>query len=156
MMKKVGLFVLIMGTMFLVGAQRRGAHRVETLPTLLDDIALNAAAGTRTFSINNPDGGYAIANLELARTRNAGTDMTMTCVATTGSGTPTAQRTTCTYDGAGTCASVTATMSSSTSVTETLAWVVGIHGWVTTNCVVASTSADGDDKLTVTGNMVAQ
>lgn len=120
-------------------------------------LTLSGAASTRTFTINNPRGRFAFANLEVVRVRSAGTDLTMTCKSTTRTGTtPTATREVCIYDTAGICISTTATMTSSTSSSETKAWRVNILGWERTDCELASTSAGAGDKATVTGRKVTQ
>lgn len=120
--------------------------------TVLSAVALNASAGTRTFSIMNPSGAYLKANLEMQRTRVAGTDLTLTCVKTTSDttppATPTGVMTACVWDATGVCTSVTATLKSTTSVTETLAWELDISGYTRTDCTVASTSAGGTDLIT--------
>jgi hypothetical protein len=135
----------------------KGGNRAVSYGTLLDDIALNGAASVRTFSVNNQGGGFAYLNMEVVRTRVAGTDLTLTCLSTVRESTaPTAQRTTCTFDANGACTSKTATLQSTTSSTETLAWTVNVLGWLRTTCVFASTSAGATDKLTVYANVVAQ
>lgn len=160
MMRIFKTLTLVALAFFVTGAGgdsvRKGAHRTEALVLGFALVAMNGSAASRTFTITNPKGGYAYANLEIARTRSAGTDFTMTCVSTVGTGVPVAQRTVCTYDSSGLCTSSTATQTSTTSVTENLAWVVGILGWTRTDCVVASAAANGSDLVTIIGNMVVQ
>ena len=135
---------------------RSGAHRWEPLGTLLDAGELSGAAGGRTITINNPKGGYATAALVVDRTRSAGTDLTMTCTGAVTDVTPTAVMGTCTYDAAGVCTFVQATMQSTADASEVLLWYVDIRGLVVVDCVFDSTSADGDDELTVIGAAVTQ
>lgn len=120
-------------------------------------LTLDGAASTRTFTITNPRGRFSIANLEVNRIRASGTDLTMTCKSTSrASTTPTATREICTYDSNGICVSKTATMKSTTSVSEIKAWPVNILGWERTDCVLTSTAAAAGDKATVTGRKVTQ
>jgi hypothetical protein len=149
-------FLVLLLVPALALAQPAGQPLVRLYPlgTLLDGIALNAAAGARTFRLTNTGGSYAKANLVMKRTRVAGTDLTMTCTSSQDGGTTNATRQTCAYDSLGVCSHVTATWKSATSATETLGWEVRIAGWKITDCVVASTSAGGTDLLTVTGDLV--
>src|SRR5690349_12803580 len=87
---------------------RSGAHRWESLGTLLTAGELSGSAAGRTITINNPKGGYSTAVLVVDRTRSAGTDLTMTCVSAIESGTPEAVMGTCTYDASGVCTFLTA------------------------------------------------
>lgn len=129
----------------------------STATTYLATTALNSAASALTFRLTNPGGQYAMANIEITRTRVAGTDLTLTCKSsTTPGGTPTAVRTTCSYDASGVCLSSTATKKSGTSTTETLAWQINIRGWLVTDCTFASTAAGASDFVGAVGNMVSQ
>lgn len=153
-MRLRSLFVLLL----LAGAVRADAAALGEQTTFLATAALNGSAASLTFTINNPNGAYTYANLELVRTRVAGSDLTMTCKSTTNgiSSAPTATRGVCTYDASGVCTQLTATRKSSTSVTETLPWTVNILGWTRTDCTVASTGAGVTDTIAVTGRMVTR
>jgi hypothetical protein len=124
--------------------------------TFLAATALNGSAASRTFTISNPKLEFAIANLEVTRVRNAGIDLTLTCKSGVTSSAPTAVRGTCSFDAAGVCTHVTATMKSGTSASEVLAWQVDILGWQRTDCTLASTSANGSDTAAVVGRLVTE
>jgi hypothetical protein len=121
-------------------------------------LTATALNGVATFTITNTDSQYYQANLEVARTRLAGTDLTMTCVSTTSrTATPTAQRQDCEMaSSSATCTHYQTIWKSPTSSTETLAWEVKILGWYRTDCTFASTLAGGSDFVAVTGALVSQ
>ena len=134
-----------------------GESEVGVQETYGRRLTLSGIASTRTFTITNPRGRFATANLEVVRVQSTGSDLTMTCKSTTRTKTtPTATREICTYDSAGLCVSKTATMKSSTSASETKAWRVDIAGWERTDCLLVSTGAGAGDKATVTGRKVTQ
>lgn len=140
-----------------VDAQARSnAHRWEPLGLLLEAGELSGSAAGRTIRIDNPRGGYATAVLVVDRTRSAGTDLTMTCVSAIAAGAPAAVRGTCAYDSNGVCTFKPATWKAVTSASEVLEVRVDVLGRVRTDCTFASTSADGDDEVTVTGILVTQ
>lgn len=124
--------------------------------TFLAEVALNGSAASRTFTIDNTKGGYAYANLEIFRTRSAGTDFSMTCVSTTGTETPTAVRPTCSFDSSGVCELKTAQLNSETSSTEAWAIDLRILGWKSTDCTFVSTAAAAGDTVEVLGALVTQ
>lgn len=126
-------------------------HRYRDRGTLLDTTLLS---GSPTFTLNNPGAGYAVALLTMVRTRSAGTDMSMTCVRSNDGFITSAKVQICSYAG-GTCTHADVTWKSATSSTETLAWEVGILGWIQTTCTLTSTSAT-TDTIKVLGSMVTQ
>jgi len=131
-------------------------HAVLNLGTLLNGIALNASAGTRTFSFSIPGCGYAKATLTMARTRVAGTNLSMTCTRTDAAGVSAAV-TTCAWGvGDGICTHVPAQWLRTSSTTETIPFEVDVLGYCSLTCVVASSSAGSSDLLTVTGDVVTQ
>lgn len=126
--------------------------------TLLNNIALNASAGTRTFSLTLAQvEGMANLVLTVNRTRHLGTDLTMTCTHSRDGGTTNAAYDTCEYTpGSGTCTYYPVTWKSPNSTSEVLTWEVRVLGYGAPTCVVASSSADGTDLLSVTGELVTQ
>lgn len=143
--------------LFLALAAPAYAATLSEQKTYLAAAALNGSAASLTFTISNPNGAYSYANLELTRVRVSGTDLTMTCKSTTnGSSAPVGTRGVCTYDAAGVCTEITATRKSATSSSETLPWIVNIHGWTRTDCTLASTAAGATDTIAVAGRMVTK
>ena len=141
----------------LIALAALAATTVGAEETYLRRQPLNGTAASLTFTISNGDGKYSYANIEVSRTRVAGTDLTLTCKSTTRkSTTPTAVRTKCDYDASGVCTSVTATLKSATSATEVLAWRVSVAGWERTDCTFASTAAGATDLVSATGRLVAE
>ena len=131
---------------------QQAPHRFRSSGTLLATTALSTGP---TFTIENPGAGYAVANLTMIRTRNAGTDMTMTCTHTNDGGTTNPKVQVCSWSG-GTCTHADVTWKTSTSTTETLAWQVDILGWISTTCTLASTSSNSSDTIKVLGAVVTQ
>ncbi len=133
-----------------------GASDIGERVTCLSGVALNASAATRTCTIENPSGAYSFATVEAARTRVAGTDFSMTCVSTNGTGTPAALRGGCERDASGTCEFAPDTEIDTTSSTLTYGWEVRLRGWTRMACTFASTSAGGTDLLTMNYRLVTQ
>lgn len=126
--------------------------------TLLNNIALNAAAGTRTFNLTRAQTkGYARLVLSKKRTRVAGTDLTMACTFSFDGGTTKVEYTTCSYGtGDGICTHVPVTWLDPDDASENQEWSVDILGRGDIECVVTSTSAGATDFLTVLGVLVTQ
>jgi hypothetical protein len=126
--------------------------------TLLSNIALNASAATRTFTVSKDNiHGMAKVVLTVKRTRVAGTDLTMTCTQSPDSGATKGTVQVCEYEaGTGTCTHYTNTWRSGTSTTETLTWEIGVLGYGQLDCTFVSTSAGATDLLTVLGVLVTQ
>lgn len=136
--------------------QERHAKLQIPAAQLLSAVALNGAAETRTFTFTNPGGGYAKAMLAMARTRVAGTDLSMTCTRTNTAGVA-AKTQRCVYGSTdGICTHYDESWLKTSSTTETITWEIEVLGFVSATCVVASTSAGGTDLLTVTGDLVTQ
>lgn len=135
-----------------VGCGGYGSITFLDLGTLLSSTALSTGP---TFIIYNPGGMYKQANLIMARTRSAGTDMTMTCTRSLNNGTTKGTMQNCT-DSSGTCTHNTVTLKSPTSSTETLAWELTVLGWPYSQCTMASASSTGSDLLVVTGALIAE
>lgn len=131
-------------------------HARLNLGTLLSAVALNGAEATRTLTITNPGGGYAKAMLAMARTRVAGTDLTMTCTRTNTAGVAAKVQTCAWGDGDGICTHVDVTWKDASSATETVTWEVDMLGYVSATCIVVSTSAGATDFLTTTAELVTQ
>ena len=142
-------FVLLSTTAAL--ADEAPLHRYRDRGTLLDTTLLS---GSPTFTISNPGAGYAVALLTMVRTRSAGTDLSMTCARSNDGFVSSAKVQICSYAG-GTCTHADVTWKSATSVTETLAWEVGILGWIQTKCTLTSTSAT-TDTIKVDASVVTQ
>lgn len=158
-MRQIRLVTLALAALLVplgASAAVMGTHGVWKLGTLLAGIALNASAGTRTFTFTNPGGGYAKARFQMARTRVAGTDLTMTCTRTDSSGVAAKVQTCAWGDGDGICTHVDVTWKDTSSATETVTWELEVLGYFAATCIVASTSAGASDLLTVTGDLVAQ
>lgn len=120
-------------------------------------VALNGTAASRTITIDNSAGLWDQVNLEVWRTRSAGTDLTLTCLGTLNkTATPESVLGTCSFDASGNCTYVAATMVSTADASEKLAWIIKVRGWLKLACTFASTSAGAGDLITVTGRMVAQ
>lgn len=120
-------------------------------------VALNGTAASRTITIDNSSGAWDYVNLEVWRTRSAGTDLTLTCLGTLNkTATPESVLGTCTFDASGNCTYVAATLVSSADASEKLGWILNIRGWLNLACTFASTSAGAGDLITVTGRKVAK
>lgn len=128
---------------------------------LLNDIALNAAAGVRTFTINNSTQlkprGFSYLVLSVKRTRNAGTDLTMTCTQSPDGGATDYMLAECEGAAAsGVCNFYQQTWQDEGDVSANWTWRVDVLGYSHLECVFGSTSASASDKLTVTGTLVTQ
>lgn len=125
--------------------------------TLLNDIALNGAAGVRTFNLTQAQvEGMAKAVLTVKRTRVAGTDLTMTCTQSPDGSTKT-DIDTCEFTpGSGTCTHYPITWKDGNSSSQAQTWEVPLAGYGAVECIVASTSAGASDKLTILGKLVTQ
>lgn len=134
------------------GAPSQVGQRVRCI----SNAALNGSAASRTCTIENTRGEYRHATLDVVRTRDTGTNLTVTCSSTNGSGVPEFVRGKCTCT-AGTCACVQDTLvSPGGSASEKWATRVDVHGWIRTACTFASASAGGDDILDVHYRLVTQ
>lgn len=134
----------------------------DTGKVLLNNIALNGAAGVRTLTLSSAAGslpahGFAKLVLSVKRTRVAGTDLTMTCTQSPDGGTTDYALEECESAAAsGTCEFYTQTWSDSAAASKNHTWSVDILGYTELECIFASTSAGATDKLTVTGQVVTQ
>lgn len=129
---------------------------------LINNVALNAAAASRTLTLSTAAGslpvrGYGVLVLSVKRTRNAGSDLTMTCTQSPDGGTTDFPLAECESAAAsGVCTYYQQTWKDAGSVSANWTWRVDILGYSEVECVFASTSANGSDLLTVTGSVVTQ
>lgn len=129
---------------------------------LINDVALNAAAGSRTLTLSTAAGslparGFGVLVLSVKRTRVAGTDLTMTCTQSPDGGTTDYGLAECESAAAsGVCTFYQQTWKDPGSASVNWTWRVDILGYSELECVFASASAGANDKLTVTGSVVTQ
>lgn len=130
---------------------------VASAGTAFRRVALNGDAASRTFVIENPQGKYTRAHVDIFRTRVAGTNLTLACLYTTGSEAPAGVRGTCPCDSSGSCACTQRTLTSpGGAASETWSVPIDIDGWTRVACTVASASAGVTDLATCVQRLVTQ
>jgi hypothetical protein len=156
--------VTLMATAAIAGDEAK--HMAWPLGTLLDDVALNAAAASRTFTVGPTIGpnnnqrlfGFSTVVLDVAYTyANTGT-LTFTCTGT-GLDSSTADKTltTCTT-ASGTCTLNWAgsVVTPSLSASKKFVFPLGVGALQAITCVVAhSGTPSASDKITVVGTAIA-
>lgn len=160
-MRQFTLALLIAVAPFAAHAQQDGTElRNVPIGTLLNNIALDAAAGTRTFTVaeatlNKAGRGYSTLGLTFVHTNNTSTDIgwTCTCAGTKGGTEGTLQS--CTVS-SGVCTLNDASWTKTVSGNKNFYVPMTITGCRPITCVVTSTGASSTDKLTLTGVLVAQ
>lgn len=140
----------------------RGASEPQALKyplgTLVDDVALNAAAATRTASVllEGSKAGYDIAIMHIDLTHTAATDVQMSCTITPSAADSAGVLQQCAVS-AGACTSSDASWTKAVSGDKVFLWRVDISGFPgTLACVLSGTSAGANDKVTVKGWLVTK
>lgn len=151
-MPRSSLFLVLAALLAAPGrAAAEAPKSIRPLGTILSSTALNASP---SFTIENPGGAFSKVLLAMNRTRNAGTDLTMTCSRTNTAGIA-AKVQTCSWTG-GTCAHVDVVWSDASAVSEITTFEINVHGYPTATCTVASTASNGSDLISVTGDLVSE
>lgn len=147
-------------------AQYAPKTRALELGTLLNNIAGDASAATRTFAIGPKIGaslttgddrleGYTWLDLRFnLSVHSAVTAVTLTCNTSEDGGTTEEVLQDCSV-ASGTCTSSDATWSKAVTGVKVWRWRVGIKNGKRAECTVAFTSGDATDRLTVKGKVVA-
>lgn len=146
-------------------AQYAPKAKTFEIGTLLNDIALNAGASTRTFTIGPLIGtglttgddkleGYTWLDLRFKFTYSASSDVGISCTTSENDGTDEDIIQDCTI-ASGVCTSSDASWLKAVSASKKWRWRIGIKNGKRATCVVTSTGAGSSDKLTVKGKVVA-
>ena len=158
----------------LIASVANAQHKNVSLGKLLDDVALNAAAGSRTFYVGprtmcdsatsatatctgDQLRGYAALRLELAFTHAANGAITLTCTEGATRATATFRPTTST-EASGTYTLAMSGVVSTASLSTSASWaiVANIRSADVIKCVAShGGTATANDKLTITGWLIA-
>lgn len=140
-----------------LAAQNPASHAYHKLNrTLLNAVALNAAAATRTFEVTEQEmAGYSVLALFVKFARSAATDVQMSCTASDDAGTTDYTLHSCAV-AAGVCTSSAASWKYTTSSTGNWVWRVDTMGLPRVTCTFSGTSGGANDLVTVTGYAIAQ
>ena len=157
-MKKLFIALAVLLWPALAGtAQNPTSHAFKKLQTtLINDVALNAAAGTRTFALTEQDmRGYGILTVFVDFAHSAATDVQMVCSASDDQGTTDFPVQSCAV-AAGVCTSTDANWTKAVAGNDEWIWRVDIVGIPYLECVFSGTSGGASDKVVVTGYLSAQ
>jgi len=160
-MKRFKFIPLILGMLFpavLVAAPKSPtSHAFQKLHrTLINGIALNATASTRTFEVTEQEvQGYGLLDVYINHTNSAATDVQMDCNASNDAGATDFAIQSCSIT-AGVCTSTDANWTKAVAASDTWVWRIDILGFPRVNCVFSGTSAGGSDTVTVTAIAIAQ
>jgi hypothetical protein len=159
-MHRIITTLLVLSLAAPVAAGEEGRALQYGLGTLLNGVALNAVAATRTANIDlqNERTGYDVLALHIAHTNASGAlTITMDCFNDPDAGDAvTAQLQDCTVS-TGTCTSSDADWSKAVTTSKTWVWrvdVAGLPGQV--NCVFAASGAGATDTILVKGWLVTK
>ncbi len=160
------VLALVLGFPSLAAAQYAVKTRTLELGTILNNIAGNASASSRTFTIGPKIGstlttgddrleGYTWLDLRFNHNvHSAASAISLSCTTSEDGGTTDDLLQDCAV-ATGTCTSSDASWSKSLSGTKVWRWRVGIKNGKQADCVVTITDGDGTDRLTVKGKVIA-
>ena len=158
-MKKLFTLIVLAITVCTLPAEARTIRKCQNTKLLLNEVALNGAAGTRTFEVAKL-GGWDVLRLDVQFTHNNNGALTVTCTGLSARAADNStvnqvdtQRSVCSFSGAAcTLALSTTWATASLSADTDYTFSIDVSADEELNCVIAhGGSADADDKVTITG-----
>ena len=135
---------------------QEGKHRWRDVGTVLNAVACNASAGTRTWTATSGSGaGFGLAAFQFDFTYNAATAVTWTCFGSLDGGTTYAELQSCSVS-SGTCTSTDAVWSKAVSASDDWIWRVDFLGLSDIKCTLACTGGGASDTTIVYGRFSDQ
>lgn len=155
----LGFAALLVGHSVAFGATFEGRARRYPYGTLINDVALNAAAASRTLTLDldYPRDGYDSAVFHVVHTNSAGAlDIIMSCTVTPTAGDTAGAAQECTLS-SGVCTSDDASWKKSVTGSKAWVWRVDIGGYPgDVKCVFSAAGAGANDKITVKSWLVTE